>query len=469
MGLLGIDVGTSAAKAVAFGDEGEVVASATRSVTLRHPRPGHVEQDVDEVLGAVLAAVGPVVATAGPPRLVAVTGQGDGCWLVDGDGRPVRDAVSWMDGRAAGLMDGWQRDGTVQKVFSCNGNALFPGAMAPILAWLDAHEPRALDRARTAAYCKDVVFQRLTGVRATDRSDASLPFGNGAGDGYSRDVLASTGLDHRVDLLAPVVGPLPVASPAGGLFPPRATVTSGPFDVPSCAVGGGLDEPGDGLLVLGTTLGCGVLADRVDTAGTPAGMHLAMPTPGRWLRLMAAMSGCASLDWVLDLVGLAPADLDATLAASCPGAAGVEVLPYLAPSGERAPFLDPTASGQVSGLRLTTTRADLVRATCEGLAYAARNCFEAAGLAGRVVVCGGGARSRAWLEILASVLDRPLEVARGVEVGSRGAVLAALDALGEAPDRAGWTRPETVVEPAAADVARYRDGYASFVRARTGA
>ena len=469
MSLLGIDVGTSAAKAVLFSETGAIEAAAYRTLALRHPRPGHAEQDADEVMAAVHAAVAEVIAVGGAPSLTAVTGQGDGCWLVDGAGRPVRPAVNWMDGRSADLMAGWRRDGTVERVFSYNGNTLFAGSMAAILAWLDDQEPRVLDRAVTAAYCKDVVFQRLTGLRATDRSDASLPFGDPRGDGYLSDALKTTGLDHRAPLLAPVLTPLPIGETGGGLLPRGALVTSGPFDLPACAIGSGLDRPGDGLLIVGTTLGCEVLVDRVDTSAPPAGMHIALPTPGRWMRVMAAMSGCASLDWVLAMVGLTHADLDGALHSTRPGASGVEMLPYLAPSGERAPFVDPHASGQIAGLRLTSTRADVVRATCEGLAYAARHCFEAAGLTGRLVVCGGGARSRPWLQIFASVLNRPVEVARGVEVGSRGAVMAALDALGSGLDHQEWTRPDQVVEPVAADVALYEEGYARFTRRRTAA
>ncbi|WP_394618878.1 FGGY family carbohydrate kinase [Lentzea sp. JNUCC 0626] len=467
MDLLGIDVGTSVAKAVLFDENGQVIRRASRPITLLHPRRDHVEQDVGELMREVLSAIEEVTAAA-TPSLVAVTGQGDGCWLVDDRGRPVRTAINWMDGRSAGIVDEWAQDGTTAKIYSVNGNAVFSGSMAPVLAWLDRHEPRSLDLATTAAHCKDVVFGQLTGVRATDTSDASLPFGAPEGGTYSADILRLTGLAHRADLLAPVVSPLPIAPGRTPVLPSSALVTSGPFDLPACAVGGGVDLPGDGLLIVGTTLGCQVLTDRLDTSGAPAGMHVTS-APGRWMRVMAAMSGSSALDWVLNLTGLRHESLDAVLATSAPGASGVEALPHLAPSGERAPVVDPTASGQFTGIRLTTTPADLVRATCEGLAYTARECFEAAGLRGRVVVCGGGARSRAWLEIFASVLNRPLHVARSPEVGARGAVLAALRATGADPDVTAWTAPEAVVDPLPALVPQYEDGYLRYRRHREAA
>ena len=463
---LGIDVGTSVTKAALFDEFGGVVAVATHPTHLHHPAPGHVEQDTDEVVASVAQVVATVRREAGGdvPSVVAVTGQGDGCWLVDADARPVRPAISWMDGRASGLLDRWRAEGVVESVYRLNGNALFPGSIAAVMSWLDAHEPESLDRSVTAAYCKDVVFQRLTGVRTTDRSDASLPFGNAGADGYSAEALAATGLSSRADLLAPVAMPLPTAGVSRigadelGL-PEHTPVVAGPFDFPACAIGAGVVELGDGLMTVGTTLACQVVVGSIDTSGEPAGMNLATPQVGLRLRAMPAMAGSASLDWVLELLGIAHSELDPVLRSSRPGAGGVEVLPYLAPSGERAPFVDPDARGQYGGIQLTTTRADLVRATCEGLAYAARDCFDAAGLSGRLVVCGGGARSRSWLEIFASVLGRPLHVARSPQVGARGAVLAALDAMGVAHDRRVWTHAEAVVEPDPVVARVYEDGY----------
>jgi sugar (pentulose or hexulose) kinase len=140
----------------------------------------------------------------------------------------------------------------------------------------------------------------------------------------------------------------------------------------------------------------------------------------------------------------------------------VRVLPYLAPSGERAPFVEPAARGQFSGLQLSTGRADLIRAMCEGIAFAARDCFEAAGLSGQLFVCGGGTRSPAWLQIFADVLGRPLHIARSPEVGARGAVLSGLAAIGRAQDLAAWTGPEGKIEPRRGATEHYDDLFAEY-------
>jgi erythritol kinase len=472
---IGVDAGTSMAKAAAFDEGGKMITVASRPVPLQHPGPGRVEQDPEVIVRSVQTVLAEVCASTGVrrPELVAITGQGDGCWLFDEHAVPVRAGISWMDGRAGGIVRDWETSGICDAIFAENGNMMFPGAPAPILAWLDQHEPEVLARASTAGYLKDLLLQHFTGVRATDSSEASLPFGalnidpDGPLDDYSAAVLQHTGLSHRAGLLAPVQRPLPTgnltASGAGtSTLLPGTPIVAGPYDIPACAIGAGRLGPGDGLLIVGTTLACSVLIDRVDLSGPRAGMTITMPDPGRWLRVMAAMVGTASLDWALGMLDVRFEALNDLLEQTPAGSNGVQVLPYLAPSGERAPFVDPAANAQFSGISLTSTRDDLIRGLCEGLAYAARSCFDAAGLTGDVYVCGGGSQSPAWLRIFASVLGRPLFLARTGEVGARGAVLAAAAATGRSLDAELWTGPLETVHPVAADVQLYHDGYERF-------
>ena len=446
--FVGIDAGTSLVKAAAFGETGEVLAveSARTRLDLREDR---AEQDAEEIFAAVRDVSGTVRADRA--ELIAITGQGDGLWLLDAQGRPVRPAISWLDARAAGQVARWTASGVLEQVFRRTGNALFPGCPGPLLAWLDRHEPEHLDAAATAAYCKDMVFQRYTGIRATDVSDASVPFLDPYGRGYDAAALEACGLSHRAGLLAPIADPHPVGVTRDG-----TPVASGPFDVPACAIGAGVTEPGDGLLIIGTTLACLAVTDRVDRTGEPSGFHFSTADPGRWLRGMPAMTGTAGLDWVLATVGAVHEDLTGLLAAAPPGAHGVEVLPHL--SGERAPFIEPAARGELTGITLRTTPADLVRATCEAIAFAARHCLEAAGLTGELTVAGGGARSGPWLQIFADVLSRPLRLAPA-ETGARGAVLIAVKDL----DVAEWTRPEGIRDPDPATAVFYDEKYAGYL------
>jgi sugar (pentulose or hexulose) kinase len=461
--FIGIDVGTSVVKAAAFDFSGRVLGVASRPAPLR-ARDGRVEQDADEVAAAVWEVLGALTARrpGERPAAVGLTGQGDGVWLVDEHARPVRAAISWMDGRAASLVDEWMADGVVETVFRRTGNTLFPGCPAPVLAWLDRHEPAALDAAATAAYCKDVIFQRLTGIRATDVSDASVPFLDPLTRDYDAEALAACGLAHRAGLLAPVAEPRPSGTVLPGLpgqpLPAGVPLTAGPFDIPASVLGTGATEPGAGLLIVGTTLACQAVIDAPQRDGEVAGFHFATAPRDRWLRGMPAMVGTAALDWVLDTVGVSHRQLDELLAASPPGARGVRVLPFFSPAGERAPFLAPAARAEFTGVSLETTAADLVRATCEGIAYAARHCLTAAGLRGELAVAGGGTRSPAWLDLFADVLGRPLRVAPE-EAGARGAVLAG----GHGLDAAAWTRPTEIRDPDERRAARYEEGYRAYL------
>jgi xylulokinase/erythritol kinase len=241
-------------------------------------------------------------------------------------------------------------------------------------------------------------------------------------------------------------------------------VSAGPYDLPAAAIGAGVTEVGDALLTVGTTLACQVVTRELPVDGEPAGLFLGTWTPGTWLRAMPAMVGTAALDRVLALVGLGTDQLAGLLADSPLGARGVTVLPYFSEAGERAPFVDTRARGSFDGIDLSTTQADLVRATCEGIAYAARHCLEAAGWNGRVTVCGGGARSSEWTQILADVLNSPLHTTEASQVAARGAVIGARQAVD--PDTAGpeWIAITRQIDPDPARAAFYDEGYAHYLR-----
>ena len=165
---------------------------------------------------------------------------------------------------------------------------------------------------------------------------------------------------------------------------------------------------------------------------------------------MPAMVGTPSLEWALALTGSQPRGGRRTPCCVVPrGRGGPVVLPFFAPAGERAPFVDPAARGQFLGVSLESTRADVVRAVCEGIAYTVRHCLESAGLGAdaQVLLSGGGVRSAQWRQILADVLQRPLALARQPEPGARGAAMAALMAAGRHVDVDTWTRPDASVEP----------------------
>lgn len=471
--IIGLDVGTSMTKADAYDEDGSKLVSAERASRLNQYDDGRVEQDLEDVLASAAEVVRRVVDEAGRPvRALAVTGQGDGLWLRDADGYATRPPISWLDDRAADTVRTWQADGTVQRVYGRTGSGLFPGCHGPLIHHLARHEPEALDRARVAGYCVDALVQRLTGEITVDASDATLPFLDVTTRRYDDEAIAACGIAGHRDLFAE-------PTPAGTVLeldrrgaellglPAGTPVTGGPFDLPSCAIGAGLSRPGDGLLILGTTLACEVFTDTVavDPADEPAGMWICTPDPHEWLRAMPAMVGTAGLDWLLGLLGVGIESLGDLLEGTTPGAGGVSALPFLSASGERAPFLDTHARGQLEGVTLSTSRGQVVRAVCEGIAYTARNCFERARentpSGGRLVACGGGSRSGPWAQIFADVLNTPLVLPDDPGLGTRGAAVAAARALGDDLDPADWAAPSRTVEPGP-DAEDYAPGYRRY-------
>lgn len=467
--ILGIDLGTSMVKAVRFSPDGECLAVASRRSSPQSLAGGRLEQDFEEIVIATGAVVSEACADAPAPEVIGITGQSDGLWLLDRTGRGVRRAVSWLDNRGNRYLQDWIDRGIFDAVFRRNANAIFPGSHAPLMEALRDSDPGSLGAAHTASYLKDGVLQRLTGARVTDASDASLPFLDIRKRDYDAGILQLLGLEELSRLLAPVM-PAPgrafeLNSEGAELtgLPEGIPVHAGPFDLVACAIGAGVREVGDGLVVIGTTLACEVLTDRINTGADPVGMTLCMPQEGRWMRAMPATVGTATLDWTLQLIGSSHDEVETLLAQSQPDANGTYALPFFSSTGERAPFVDVRARGQFSGLSTATTKADLVMAVCEAVAYSARHCIEAAELTGRVLVCGGGANSLAWSQMVADVMQRPLHIAPRPEVGARGAAIAAMDVIGFAYDRDLWTRAEGLIEPKRGLAMQYETGFVRYL------
>lgn len=434
--LIGIDAGTSAIKAVAFTLDGAVQAQSAHETPLSRPHPGWVEQDMEETwsrTGTVISAVVEALPNGAEVAGVGVTAQGDGCWLIDDEGRPVRDAILWSDGRASDYIQQWQQSGLAAAIYDICGCAPFPGSSVPILNWLREHEPDAIERAATIFYCKDWIKYRLTGTRTIDPSDATLPFLNVETLEYSDTVPDLVDIPEIRDLRPPIAAPTdiigevtPAAANITGL-PEGTPVVSGILDIPACGYGSGAVAPGDRSSVVGTTSLNQVLQDDPRTEPRNVGFTLALGDD-RWTRVMASMAGTPNLDWLLEEV-LDTDDFDAVEARvrSVPvGAEGVLYHPYLSASGERSPFLKPSARAQFTGLSPDHTRDHIARAVYEGVALAMRDCYEhMAGGADAVLMGGGGARSELWCQIFADCLGTRIDVPAGEEFGAKGAALLA--------------------------------------------
>lgn len=453
MYLLGSDIGTSVIKATLFELDGREVRSATAESPVLHPRPLWAEQDMGEVWRGVSDTIREVVEAAGIPadRIAAIglTGQGDGTWLVDGNGEPVRPAIIWLDGRAADYLGEFQRQGIDKEIFGITGTALNSCNQGLQLRWLQDHEPAALLSAAAALRAKDWAFLRLTGIVSTDETDASFTYFDIQRRIYDLRVLELLGISQWRRLIPEArpsyqnIGRLQpgVASQLG--LPAGLPVVSGPFDVIASALGLGVCAPGDACTILGTA---GIHLSVLDTPSeSPAGVgyNICHALPNRWVRLLPTMTGTLNLQWFAKEFYAAEArafgqdggklwdTLEAQVWQVGPGAEGVIYHPYIDPAGERAPFIEPLARAQFVGLTTQHRREVLLRAVYEGVVFSAMDCYRIlAPKVSSIKLGGGGARSAFWTQMFADALQCPVQVIQGQEFGAKGAAINAGVAVG---------------------------------------
>ncbi len=479
--LLGIDIGTSGAKAVLVDVDGRIVGLGSHDYPIAQPRPGWAEQDPEDWWRAACASVCAALRQAGvggqEVAAIGLSGQMHGTVLLDAHGRPVRPAIIWPDRRSQAEVERACNALGLERLGRLAANRLAVGFMAASLMWLARHEAGVLASTDKAVLPKDYVRLRLTGRVASDVSDASatLLF-DVAGRRWSRELLDAWQIPDR--LLPPV---LESAALAGALLPEAAQmlglragtpVVAGAADQACQLVGSGLLDPG----LASCTVGTG--GQFVTPLAAPTyDPQLRLSTfchawPGRWYSMGAALSAGLSLRWFRER--FCPPEvtfeqLAQEAAGALPGAEGLLFLPYLV--GERTPHFDPLARGAFIGLTLRHGRAHVVRAIMEGVAFSMRDALEIMRGLGltphRVIAAGGGGSSPIWRQILADVFGLPVATAQGEERTAVGAALLAGVGAGvyadatEACARAVCYGPPIEPSPAAA---RYAELYPIYRR-----
>lgn len=440
--LIGIDAGTSMIKGVAFSPGGEPLYHNRQPNKILRPKGGWQEQDMYATWQAttrVLQEITDQFSNDEEVIALGVTGQGDGCWLLDDDGEPARDAILWSDGRADEIINEWQSGFIGGRIYDICGSAQFPGSSLAILLWLQENEPEVIDNADTVLFCKDWLKYKLTGAITSDPSDMSLPYVDVEDVSYSSNLFQLVDAPELERLLPSMVEPTDIigqvtSNAAAETGVPEGTpVVSGLFDVPASMYGSGVAEPGQGSSVVGTTSLNQLLLDTPDSSPHGAGMTLSLGLGGRWTRVMASMIGTPNLDWVLrEIRNDQDYQAAAEEAQKIPlGAEGLLYHPYLSASGERAPFLNTNARAQFVGLGPDHTRGHLVRAVYEGVALAMKDCYEhIPDNPNRVYVGGGGAKSEFWCEMFADCTGAEFIVPSGEEFGAKGAALLAGTGIG---------------------------------------
>ena len=439
MSLLGIDVGTTACKVVAFDLAGRALARASREYALQSPAPGRLELDANLVWQAVASAVREVNNhLMDPVETLAVSSQGEAITPVAADGTVLAGSPVTFDTRAVAqatrLADAIGRE----RLACLTGQPPHPMFTIAKLMWWADHDPELVARTWKFLCFGDFVSWKLGGVPAIDQSMAARTMAYDVHAGrWSDEILAAAGIP---------VEKLPVTVSAGtriGRVDPSLarelgfigapTIVAGGHDQPCAAFGAGAVGPGEAMLSIGTTICLAPVfaapVGRLTAIDYPCYPHV---VPGRWITLAGNFTGGSLLRWFRDTLGESEVararqrgqDVYELLTAE----AGDEpspllVLPHFAGSG--APSNDPRSKGAIAGLTFGTTKGHLVRALLEGVMFEMALNRETLANAGvsieRAVAVGGGARSDRWLQIASDVIGIPIRRSRQMEAACWGA------------------------------------------------
>ncbi|HUU14613.1 MAG TPA: FGGY-family carbohydrate kinase [Terriglobia bacterium] len=484
--LIGVDAGTSVVKAVAFDQLGNEVCVHETPMPLRQPQPLWIEQDMAQLWETVKVCLRSVAAQLQASKReiegIGITSTGDGTWIIDREGKPVRGGILWCDGRAGKIVERLHAQGIAHRAFDICGTSVFTGSQAAQLLWLRENEPESLKKAQIIFHAKDWLFYKLTGLITSDETDESLTMLRMSTRQYDPELFKIFGIDDLYSKFPPVkatadnVAPLLAEVAAELGLPKGVAVGSGPMDVAACALGTGAIEHGQALSILGTAGIHEVIMEEPNMEPRMVGMTLCHGVKGRWIRMLAAMTATPNLDWFLKELGTgftveareAGKDvyehLEKAVESVPAGSEGVIFHPYLFPGGERGPFVKPTARASFTGLNMNHTAKHLLRAVYEGVAFATLDCYRHMPIDPKTVfLSGGGANSPAWCQIMADCLGKPVSVPEGSQFGARGAALNIGIAVGAYRDAqeavAKSVRTARLYEPDQANTNLYRQLY----------
>lgn len=455
--FLGIDIGTSATKAVLCNEAGTVVAVASSPHTISKPHPGWSEQDPQIWFDATVRAFQQILATddVKPDAVAAVglSGQMHGSVFLpanaateDGSSaEAIRPALLWNDQRTAEQCDQIEKAaGGRAQLVELVGNAALTGFTLPKILWLRENEPHNFARTASIILPKDYIRLRLTGQIATDYGDAAgtllLDVKQRA---WSHKAIALAGID--INLLPPllessqIAGTITKWAAAQTGLKEGTPVVTGSGDNQTGAVGAGVVSPGMVLATLGTS---GVIyahartpqldvsdsaqAGRVHTMCAATGSQ---KTPGQWCITGCMLAAAGSLQWARDTLFPSTSfdELVKEAAGAPPGSAGLVFLPYL--TGERCPYPDPNARAGWIGLTSRHTRAHMIRSVLEGVTFSMAQILDLVRQIGVPVEAarlgGGGARSELWRQMQADLYDIPVSLPNTQEGPAYGAAILA--------------------------------------------
>lgn len=451
--VIGLDIGTSGARAVAYDADGRAHAQATREYSLHTPHPRWAEQDPEEVVQAATSAVGDVVAQAHlRPENVAAIGLSSvlhSLVAMDADGQPLTGSLTWADARASAQSAALKAEfgDAFYRRTGCPTHPMYPLAK---LRWLREEQPEVFARAHSFGSIKEYLLRRWLGTHLVDKSIASgsglLNLHTGTWD---EEILRVAGVDaerlgNPAEPTTAMSGLRPEFAEAMGIAADTPVVL-GAGDGVLANLGVGAVAPGQMTCTIGTSGAVRLVSEqpRIDPKGRTWCYYLASDKTGeRWVNGAAINNGGLVCRWVWEqLFGGSGGEefdfdtLERWAAQSAPGARGLLFLPFL--TGERSPYWNADARGVLFGLTISHTRDDIARAAFEGIGHRMRSIFlaleEVGGSASEIRATGGYTRSPFWLQLQSDILGRALVVPAVDEASAFGAAALAMLALGWLP------------------------------------
>ncbi len=473
---LGVDIGTSSSKGVLVTADGSILRSSTVNHEVSRPRSGWVEMDGRIWWNEFIALVADLLGTARANDLeivaIGVSGMGPCVLLADAEDEPVRPAILYgVDTRAAGQVERLTAELGIDAITRVGGSTLTSQAAGPKIVWVREEEPEAYARAARLFMPASWLARRLTGAYVLDHQSASQtsPLYDIEAERWHEDWWARYAPGIEPPALAwagDIVGRVTDTAAAATGIAAGTPVIAGTIDAWTEAVSVGAHEPGDLMLMYGTTMF--LVATGKDTLRTPSMWTTVGAFPGT-RNLAGGLSTSGALTaWLKDLTSSDYGTLLTEAASSGPGARGLVMLPYFA--GERTPILDPDARGVIAGLTLRHNRGDLYRAALEATALGVRHNVETMRAAGadirRIVAVGGGTQGSLWLQIVSDATGLVQEVPQITIGASYGAAFLAACAVAESdarPEIVEWNPVAETIEPGPAAAAVYDELFMQYL------
>ena len=436
---IGIDLGTSSVKILLMEGDGTVKKIVSREYPLSFPKPGWSEQNPSDWYTQTMDGLKELLQDADKSQVAGISfgGQMHGLVILDNEDNVIRPAILWNDGRTTEECDYLNHTIGTDKLSEYTANIAFAGFTAPKLLWLSKHEPDNFAKIDKIMLPKDYLAYRLTGVHATDVSDASgmllLDVKNRKWSQEMCDIChISTKQLPKLFESYEAIGTLKADVAAELGVSTQVKVAAGAGDNAAAAVATGTVGEGKCNISLGTSGTIFISSDKFRVDDNNA-LHAFCGANGKY-HLMGCMLSAASCNkwWMDEIIGSKDYAKEQEQITKL-GENHVFYLPYL--MGERSPYNNPDARAAFIGMTMDTTRADMTQAVLEGVAFALRDSFEIAKALGipleRTKICGGGAKSPLWRTIVANVLGIPVDILETEEGPSLGGAMLAAVACGE--------------------------------------